>query len=154
MPEVSQYVLFVCANNAGRSQMAEAFLNRRAEDGDLDIYAESAGTLGAGALNSVVARSMEDAGISMETYRPKQITSEMIERASRIVLIGHGVDGERGANKFVASDRWEIPDAAGEPMGTVTMIRDRISAKVDELLDELKVRKRPKRRPLAAAIAE
>ncbi|MBI3722119.1 MAG: phosphotyrosine protein phosphatase, partial [Fimbriimonas ginsengisoli] len=51
-------VLFVCVHNTGRSQMAEAFFNRLAREGGMDVRAESAGTLGAGALNPTVVEAM------------------------------------------------------------------------------------------------
>src|SRR5690349_9861866 len=96
-----QTILFVCVHNANRSQMAEAFFNAQAEEKGIDARAESAGTRGGGALNSITVRAMQELGHSMEGQIPKQLKPEMNERATQIVSMGRDVDGEKGPAKFV-----------------------------------------------------
>ena len=60
-------VLFVCVHNAGRSQMAEAFVNHLARERGLDVRAESAGTEGGASLNPMAVGVMAEAGISLLT---------------------------------------------------------------------------------------
>jgi len=130
-------ILFVCVNNAGRSQMAEAFFNHRSKERGVEAQAESAGTLGVGALPPLVARAMERAGLSLEGRAPKQLTAEMVARASRIVSLDGGVDGSRCAARFVPTESWTLDDPAGKSLGGVCEIRDQISKKVDSLLDDV-----------------
>lgn len=69
-------VLFVCGHNAGRSQMAEAFIRRLA---DGKIEAGSAGTSPSKTLNPTVVAVMEEIGVSMELHRPKLLTPDMYQ---------------------------------------------------------------------------
>ena len=117
--------------------MAEAFFNYRSKERGVEAHAESAGTLGVGALPPLVAKAMEIAGLSMEGRAPKQLTAEMISRASRIVSLDDGVDGSRCAAKFVPTERWTLDDPAGKSLGGVCDIRNQISKKVDVLIDEV-----------------
>jgi arsenate reductase len=66
-----QNILFVCVHNANRSQMAETFFNAKAAERGIDSRAESAGTRGAGGLNSLTVRAMDEIGFSMEGQAPK-----------------------------------------------------------------------------------
>jgi arsenate reductase (thioredoxin) len=129
-------VLFVCVHNAGRSQMAEAFFNKLAAERGLEARAESAGTKGAGSLNSVVVHAMEEAGVSMEGHKPKQLTQEMADAATNIVSMGCGVDAAACPAKFLVTEDWGLEDPAGQPMGKVRQIRDQIKARVEQLLSE------------------
>jgi arsenate reductase (thioredoxin) len=130
-------ILFVCVNNGGRSQMAEAFFNQKGLERGIKAHAESAGTLGVGVLHPLVARAMQDAGLSMEGCAPKQVTPDMIARASRIVSLDSGIDGSRSVAKFVTTDSWTLDDPAGLSLARIRMIRDEISEKVTKLLDEV-----------------
>jgi arsenate reductase len=132
-----QTILFVCVHNSNRSQMAEAFFNLKAEENGIDAHAESAGTQGAGGLGFLAVRAMEEIGVSMAGQVPKQLKPEMVERASRIVTMGWGVDGEKGVAKFVPSETWAIDDPAGKALGEVRRIRDEIRAKVDGMVADL-----------------
>ena len=68
-------VLFVCVRNSGRSQMAEAFFNRLAEERGLDVRAGSAGTQPAEHVNATVREAMIEVGLDMAALKPKLISS-------------------------------------------------------------------------------
>lgn len=130
-------VLFIGVHNSSRSQMAEAFFNSEAESRGLELRAISAGTRGAGALNILTVRAMAELGIAMEGQSPKQLKSEMIERASRIVSVGVDVNGEKGLARFVPSDEWTLDDPGGRSFGEVRRIRDEIRALVEAMVVRL-----------------
>ena len=124
-------VLFVCVHNAGRSQMAEAFLN--AADSDL-LQAESAGTMPTERVNPVVAEAMLEAGIDIRDNSPKVLTQEMADEADLIIAMGCAIDDACPAT-FLPAEDWGLDDPAGQPMETVRRIRDQIKVKVAELLE-------------------
>lgn len=128
-------VLFVCVHNAGRSQMAEAYFNHLAAD--LGLTAASAGTLGAGSLNSVAVQVMAEDGIDMSTQTPKILTQEMADSARKIVSMGCGVDAAACPAKFLVTEDWGLDDPAGQPLETVRRIRDEVKARVQVLLSEI-----------------
>lgn len=130
-------MLFVCVHNAGRSQMAEAFLNALVTERGLVMRAESAGTLGAGTLNPIAVRAMEEIGITIATHVPKQLTEEMVARADMIVSMGSGVDAAACPAKFLVTEDWGLDDPAGQPLERVREIRDQIRAKVESLLGSM-----------------
>jgi arsenate reductase len=132
-----QTILFVCVQNAGRSQMAEAFFNAKAKECGLEAHAESAGTRGAGGLYSLAVRAMEEVGIPMTDHIPKQLKPEMVERANLIVAMGNGISAEGCPAKFLVTEDWDIEDPAGQSFGDVRKIRDAIGIKVDALVASL-----------------
>ena len=132
-----ELVLFVCVHNAGRSQMAEAFFNALAPSYGVRPCAQSAGTMGAGELNSVVVEVMEEIGIEMRGHFPKVITSEMVNCASRIISMGCGVDAAQCPVKFLQTADWNLQDPKGQPLSGVREIRDQVRAKVEDLLDTM-----------------
>lgn len=83
-------VLFVCVHNAGRSQMAEAFLNRLARGKGRGL---SAGTAPADAVNSTVVEAMREVGIDIGGSKPKALTTKMVAQADVVVTMGCGVEG-------------------------------------------------------------
>lgn len=130
-------VLFVCVHNAGRSQMAEALLNRRATERGLDVRAESAGTEAGGAINPMAVAAMAELGVSMDGHAPKQLTQAMADRADKTITMGCGVDADRCPARVLFTDDWGLDDPKGQPIETVRAIRDQIAARVDALLDEI-----------------
>jgi arsenate reductase (thioredoxin) len=129
-------VLFVCVHNAGRSQMAEAFFNRIAQERGLAARAASAGTLGAGNLNPTVVQAMEEVGVPLHGHLPKTLTPEMVSAADRIVGMGCGVNAEACPIRFMLGDDWGLDDPAGQPIERVRAIRDEIRARVEALVAE------------------
>jgi protein-tyrosine-phosphatase len=127
-------VLFVCVHNAGRSQMAEAYVNHLARTGGVDVAAESAGTVGGTDLNPIAAQAMEEDGVSLAGQTPKVLTQEMADRADRIISMGCGVDAEACPARFLFAEDWSLDDPAGKPIEEVRKIRDQIKARVQMLL--------------------
>ncbi len=130
-------VLFVCVHNAGRSQMAEAFTNRVAEERGLPIRALSAGTVAGSEINPAAVTVMQEAGISMKGQHPRQLTQEMADGADRIVTMGCGVDADACPARIHLAEDWGLDDPKGQPIETVRAIRDQIRERVEKLLAEL-----------------
>ena len=124
-------VLFVCVHNAGRRQMAEAFLNSAGAD---SLLATSAGTIPTERVNSVVAEAMQEVGIDISANSPKVITREMANEADLIITMGCAID-EACPATFLPAEDWGLDDPAGQPIETVRRIRDQIRMKVAELLE-------------------
>jgi protein-tyrosine-phosphatase len=124
-------VLFVCVENAGRSQMAEAFARMYGVD------AYSAGTVPAGEINPTVIKVMKERGLPLPG-KPKMLTAEMIRDADLVVTMGCSVQEvcpkpmvEQMEKKLVD---WHIEDPKGKPVREVTKIASQIESKVIELL--------------------
>jgi protein-tyrosine-phosphatase len=123
-----KYVLFVCTQNAGRSQMAQAFFERH---GPPDVRAESAGAEPAGAVHPVVVHAMGEVGIDLGARRPKKLTLEMQLHADWAITLACGAKCP-----YVPSvvEDWDVDDPAGKPIEEVRGIRDDIEERVRELL--------------------
>ena len=124
--------LFVCVENAARSQMAEAFAR------EMGIEAASAGTLPSKSINPDVIKVMQEIGIDMSGYKPKLLTMEMIERADVVVTMGCSIEGvcpapmlRRMKKKLI---EWNIEDPKGKPIEEVRRIRDEIKEKIISLV--------------------
>jgi arsenate reductase len=129
-------VLFVCVHNAGRSQMAEAFVNRLATERGLPVRARSAGTVAGERVNPVAQAVMEEIGIPMDGQTPKQLTQEMADASDRLITMGCGVDASACPARIYISEDWGLDDPAGQPVEKVREIRDQIRSRVDLLLNE------------------
>jgi len=123
-----RYVLFVCNHNAGRSQMAQAFLERYGPD---DVRAESAGTEPAPEIWPPVVQAMREIGFDLAGRKPKKLTLEMQLHADWAITMGCG-----DACPYVPTivEAWDIPDPAGRPIEDVRAIRDGIQAQIRELI--------------------
>lgn len=128
-------VLFVCVHNAGRSQMAEAYVNHYAKTRGLDISAESAGTVSGKVLNPVAEAVMAEDGVSMAGQVPKLLDEQTVQRADKIVSMGCGVDAAACPVQFLVTEDWGLDDPAGQPLEVVRGIRDEIKVRVLELLE-------------------
>ena len=125
-------VLFVCVHNAGRSQMAAALLERKAE-GRVTVF--SAGSDPAGRLHPEVVEAMKEIGIDLAGERPKRLEDRMVKEADVVVTMGCGdacpiYPGKR-------YEDWELEDPSGKDLETVRGIRDAIAVRVDALLAEI-----------------
>ena len=125
-------VLFVCLQNAGRSQMSEALFTRAA-NGAHDAL--SAGTTPAPHVHPEVIEAMNELGIDLSDRKPQLLTRELAERADIVVTMGCGdqcpyVPGKRYID-------WELSDPAGQPIEHVRRTRDEIAHRVRRLIDEL-----------------
>ncbi len=125
-------VLFVCLQNAGRSQMAQALFQRAAGDRHVAL---SAGTTPAEHVHPEVVAAMRELGIDLAERRPRRLSVQLAERADVVVTMGCG-----DACPYIPGKRyvdWELPDPSGRPLVEVRATRDEIARRVTELLREL-----------------
>ena len=127
-------ILFVCVENAGRSQMAEAFFRKYASD---KFHVTSAGTKPSSKVNQVVAQVMKEVGINIENSTPKSLSNDMLNDS---IAVNMGcVDKESCPALFVKDILdWNISDPNGKSIDEVRTIRDQIEVKVKELVKNLK----------------
>jgi arsenate reductase len=114
--------------------MAEAFFNHLAKGKAVAI---SAGTQPAAHTDSNVVKAMREAGIDISNQRPKMLTFEMLQDAERVITMGCSVE-EACPATLVPTEDWELEDPEGKPIEEVRQIRDKIKAKVEELIREIK----------------
>ena len=127
-------ILFVCVENAGRSQMAEAFLKKYAKN---QFNVISAGTSPSSHLNPVVVSVMNELGIDLENQKPQLLSSSMIENSNKTVNMGC-MDKESCPSLFVKDvDDWNIEDPKGKSIEDVRKIRDQIKNDVLNLLNSI-----------------
>jgi arsenate reductase (thioredoxin) len=124
-----KYVLFVCTQNAGRSQMAQAFFERHAP---ADVRAESAGAEPADRVHPEVVDAMREVGIDLADRRPKRLTLEMQLHADWAITLACGAKCP-----YVPSvvEDWDVDDPAGRPIEQVRRIRDDIEQRVTDLIE-------------------
>jgi protein-tyrosine-phosphatase len=127
-------VLFVCVENAGRSQMAVAFAKKY---GRGKVEAESAGTMPANEVNPVVVQIMREKGIDLSANKPKLITNEMVREADMIIVMGCSAQGFCPATFLNKVIDWGIEDPKDKPIEKVREIRDEIEGKVKKLIEEM-----------------
>jgi len=124
-------ILFVCVENAGRSQMAEAFFKKYLPSGFQPI---SAGTKPALKVNPIVVQVMKEVGIDIEGNSPQSISQKMIDEAEITVNMGC-MDKESCPALFLKDvDDWQIQDPKGKTIEEVREIRDRIEQKVKDFI--------------------
>ena len=124
-------ILFVCVENAGRSQMAEAFAKR------YGLAASSAGTIPSSKVNPLVVQVMKEKGLDIGLNHPKSLTSEMISEASLVVTMGCSVEGACPRPMLAQMQKklvdWNLEDPKGKLIERVREIRDDIERRVIEL---------------------
>ncbi len=129
-------VLFVCAENAGRSQMAEAFANHY---GKREVVASSAGIMLADRVNPVVVEAMKEKGIDISMNKPKLLTTEMAEEADKIITMGCSVEKICPAPLLKNVIDWRLEDPKEKPIEKVRQIRDEVERRVLELIQSLAI---------------
>lgn len=127
-------VLFVCVQNAGRSQIAAAILRHLAGD---RVRVRTAGSEPASAVRSTIVQALDEIGVPMRGEFPKPLTDEVVRASDVVITMGCGdacpvYPGRRYLD-------WELDDPAGLPLARVREIRDDIEARVRSLLAELEV---------------
>ena len=125
-------VLFVCVHNAGRSQMAAAYLSHLSQ-GRVEV--RSAGSAPGDSVNPVAVDAMAEEGIDMSAAQPKILTTEAVKESDVVITMGCGdacpiFPGKR-------YEDWQLDDPAGQGINAVRPIRDEIRARVEHLIDEL-----------------
>jgi protein-tyrosine-phosphatase len=134
MPNLKK-ILFVCVENAGRSQMAEGFFRKYAPHG---YEAVSAGNKPAKEINPLAVQAMKEVGIDLNKQKPKVLTSEIITNSFKNVNMGCMDKTECPVVFLTNSLDWNIEDPKGKPIEKVRAIRDEIEQKVKQLCKTLK----------------
>jgi arsenate reductase len=125
-------VLFICLQNAGRSQISAALFERAARGRHRAL---SAGTTPAERVHPEVVEAMREVGIDLSDRTPRPLTRDLAEQADVVVTMGCG-----DACPYIPGKRyvdWDLPDPAGRPPSEVRATRDQIAARVQELLRQL-----------------
>jgi arsenate reductase (thioredoxin) len=126
-------ILFVCIENAGRSQMAEAFASKYGKDKFVIL---SAGNKPAEIVNPMVVEVMKEKGIDMSANKPKLLTFQMAQDSDLIVTMGCNDQGICPGPFFKPTIDWKLEDPKGKPIEKVREIRDEIEHKVQRLIEE------------------
>ncbi|HYP44964.1 MAG TPA: arsenate reductase ArsC [Propionibacteriaceae bacterium] len=125
-------VLFVCVHNAGRSQMAAAFLHHLS-DGAIEV--RSAGSEPAEKVNPAAVAAMAELGIDISAEKPKILTDDAVRTSDVVVTMGCG-----DTCPFYPGKRyedWVLEDPAGKGVDSVRPIRDDIRGRIEALIAEL-----------------
>ncbi|WP_327180926.1 arsenate reductase ArsC [Streptomyces sp. NBC_01334] len=125
-------VLFVCVHNAGRSQMAAAFLTHL---GGARVEVRSAGSAPADTVNPAVVEAMQEVGIDISAQTPKILTTEAVQSSDVVITMGCGDTCPVFPGKRYLD--WQLADPAGQGVEAVRPIRDEIEQRVRVLLAEL-----------------
>lgn len=131
-------ILFVCVENAGRSQIAEGFFNKHAPEG---YKAISAGTKPVSQINPIAIDVMKEVGIDISDQKSKDITEEMMRNSTKIVNMGC-MERESCPTLFLHNlIDWNMVDPKGKSLEKVREIRDEIEQRVKELVADLNKQK-------------
>ena len=125
-------VLFVCVHNAGRSQMAAAYLTHLAGD---RVEVRSAGSAPADTVNPAVVEALLEDGIDIRAEVPKVLTTEAVRESDVVITMGCGdvcpvFPGKR-------YEDWSLADPAGQGVDAVRPIRDEIRRRIESLIAEI-----------------
>lgn len=124
-------ILFVCIENAGRSQMAEAFAKKYANGA---INVSSAGNKPAERVNPIVVEAMKEKNIDISQYKPKQLSLQMTQEVDLIVTMGCNDQGICPGPFFKPTIDWKLEDPKGKTIEKVRAIRDEIEKRVQGLI--------------------
>jgi arsenate reductase len=134
MADTTPEVLFVCVHNAGRSQMAAAFLKHLAGD---RVVVRSAGSAPADDVNPAVVEAMAEVGIDLRAMgaHPKKLEDAAVQASDVVITMGCG-----DACPFYPGTRyedWVLDDPSGQGVEAVRPIRDEIERRIRALVDDL-----------------
>lgn len=133
--ESKKSVLFVCVQNAGRSQMAEGFFKKYAPK---EYEGISAGTMPVSEINPLAVEVMREVDIDISGQKSKEITEDMIRNSSKIVNMGC-MDKVSCPTLFLQNLLdWNIEDPKGKQIDKVREIRDEIEQRVKEFVADIK----------------
>ncbi|MCL4473752.1 MAG: low molecular weight phosphatase family protein [Actinobacteria bacterium] len=133
MNETEKTVLFVCTENAGRSQLAEAIFNSMAPPG---WQAASAGTRPAASVYPGTIEVLKESGIDAGEKIPRLLTSQLVDAAQIVITMGCGDEG--CPLLPVESEDWGLPDLKGKPLEDYRDLREMIFRKVEALVRRLR----------------
>ena len=127
-------VLFVCVENAGRSQMAEGFFKKYAPKG---FKVQSAGTKPVFQINPIVVEAMKEVGIDISKQKSKELTDEMIRDSDSVVNMGCMDKNFCPTIWLPKVIEWNLEDPKGKSIEKVREIRDEIEKRVKEVVAEI-----------------
>lgn len=130
----SKKILFVCIQNAGRSQMAEGFFRKYAPEGYEGL---SAGTVPTSEINPLAVRAMEEVGVDISKQKPKDLTEDMMKEADKIVNMGCMDDKFCPALFVPKIIDWGIEDPKDKKIEKIREIRNEIEKRILEVVDRL-----------------
>ena len=125
-------VLFVCVHNAGRSQMAAAYLKELSQ-GRVEVL--SAGSEPADRINEVAVQAMAEEGIDIAGNTPKILTTEAVKESDVVITMGCGDTCPVFPGKRY--EDWDLVDPAGKDITVVREVRDDIKRRIEQLLTEI-----------------
>jgi arsenate reductase len=125
-------VLFVCVHNAGRSQMAAAYLAHLSA-GRIEV--RSAGSAPGEQVNPAAVEAMAEEGIDISAEVPKILTTEAVQESDVVITMGCGDTCPVFPGKRY--EDWVLEDPAGKGVDSVRPIRDEIKARIQTLIEEL-----------------
>ena len=125
-------VMFVCVHNAGRSQMAQGFLQHLAGD---RVEVRSSGTMPGDQVNPSAVEAMAELGIDISSATPKILTDEDVRASDYVVTMGCGDKCPFYPGKIYLD--WVLEDPAGKGVESVRPIRDEIKILVENLVAEI-----------------
>jgi arsenate reductase (thioredoxin) len=132
MSEKIASVMFVCIHNAGRSQMAAAYLTYLAGD---RIEVRSSGTMPKDQVNPAVVEVMLEEGIDISGNVPKVLTDELVQDSDFVITMGCGDTCPYYPGKTYLD--WPLQDPAGQGVDFIRPIRDEIRGLVEGLIEEI-----------------
>ena len=125
-------ILFVCIQNAGRSQMAEGFFRKYAPK---DFETISAGTVPTSQINPIAVEVMKEVGIDISKQKPKDLTENMMRNSTTIINMGC-MDDKFCPALFVPKVMdWGIEDPKDKSIEKVREIRDEIEKRVLDIIN-------------------
>jgi arsenate reductase len=130
-------IIFVCVENACRSQMAAGFARRFARELGLELDIASGGTRPAERVDERAIQVMKEKGIDISRERPKAIDPRGLRDFDYIITMGCGAEGVCPAGFTGRARDWGIADPKGEPLEFYRRVRDEIEQKVRELIEEV-----------------
>jgi arsenate reductase (thioredoxin) len=129
-------ILFVCVENAGRSQMAEGFFWKYAPEGYGPL---SAGTKPTSQINALAIQVMNEIGIDISKQRSKDLTEDMMRNSDKIINMGC-MEKNFCPRLFIPKViDWGIEDPKDKPIEKVREIRDEIERRIKELATDVSV---------------
>jgi len=132
----SKTILFVCVENAGRSQMAEGFFKKYAPNGFKTL---SAGTKPVSQINPIVVQAMKEVGIDISKQKSKELTDEMIRECVNVINMGCMDKNFCPTIWLPKVIEWDMEDPKGQSIEKVREIRDEIEQRVKELVAEITI---------------
>lgn len=129
----NRWILFVCVENAGRSQMAEGFFKKYAKG----FNVQSAGTKPVSQINPIAVQVMNEVGVDISNQKSKELTKEMIRNSDLIVNMGCMDKGFCPSIFLPKVIEWNLGDPKGQSIEKVRDIRNQIEERVKKLVEEI-----------------